>query len=427
MLKQLMSHLYRPRRLPLLALMALLPSLAAAQDLPYRLVYRDPWPFYPSDQSNPIFGGFDVNGDGRSDLLTPVSDGPARLYLSQGNGRFVRKTLPFWVRQEQGFYQSFASGDFDGDGRTDLAYTGEAHQVRVLRNLGAGNFRHIQAIPTLADGSEPRLRVTSADFNGDGRLDLVALDRRSDGSASGMSAMLAWGQAGGSFALAQTRMPTVARAMDLLPGDFTGDGRADLLVANSAGEVSLSDYDSSTGTPRLLGIVQIHPNVTSNVTRPTGLGGGDINGDGSLDAVIAYYHVDAGTLHSYVRLLRNNGTGGVLQVLDPVLTRPNCNGFTNSVRLGDYNQDTKTDIAISCPEAGFPVALYYGHGDFTFDAPRWVEFTTPGDIGLVGRGLARGDYNGDGKLDLAILTDVGLRVMVHDATAVDRLFANGFE
>ncbi|MCQ4166243.1 FG-GAP repeat domain-containing protein [Tahibacter harae] len=409
----------------LAALAALLAVAAGAAAQPYSVSYGDRWSLFPYNFSAPIAGGLDLNGDGRSDLIVPLASGPARLYLSQGNGRFVRKTLPFWAPQEIEAL-AFAGGDFDGDGRVDLAYTGDSRQVRVLRNLGGANFRHVQAIPTQSSGESARLSaLVSGDFNGDGKVDLVALDRGRDTTPAGTSALLVWGQAGGQFAAAASRLPTAGGAIWAAAGDFTGDGRADLLTGNRTGDVSLSHYDSSTATPRLLASLRTYTGVEE--ARVEGLGSGHINDDNRLDAaaVFSYTPANAPNTRLYLlRTLRNNGTATALQWSGEAQMIEGCFASNTSVRLGDYNGDTKTDVLVSCING--IGGLLYGRGDFTFDAPVYLSLPEESAQGVTSRGLARGDYDGDGRLDIAVVTQRGLRVLRYDPAA-DRLFADGFQ
>lgn len=411
-------------RVRLAALASLLAAGASAYAQPYSVSYRDGWSLFPYNFSAPIAGGLDLNGDGRSDLIVPMASGPARIYLSQGNGRFVRKTLPFWAPLEVES-MAFAGGDFDQDGRVDLAYTGDNKQVRVLRNLGGANFRHVQAIPTLSAGDSARLSaLVSGDFNGDGRSDLVALDRGRDTTPAGTSALLVWGQPGGQFVAAASRLPTAGGAVSALGGDFTGDGRTDLLAGNRAGEVSLSHYDTSTATPRLL--VNLRTYTGPEEARVEGIGSGHVDNDNRLDAVAAYSYLVAGaSSRTYLlRALRNNGTPTALQWSGEPQVVEGCPFANASLRLGDYNGDTRTDVLISCL-AGIG-ALFYGRGDFTFAAPVFLSIREESGQGLGSRGLARGDYDGDGKLDIAVVTQRGLRVLRYDISA-DRLFGDGFQ
>jgi len=186
---------------------------------------------------------FDANGDGLEDLyvasggyqFSPVSDLlQDRLYINQGDGRFVRDTagLPRMSTATAGV----AAGDFTGDGSLDLFVGGRLvprnyplpTRSYLLRNDG-GSFTDVTEAmaPELL---RPGGMVTAAvwiDFSGDGRLDLVTAgtwmplrfyendgERFVDVTGSvGLGSMRGWW-----FSLEQ--------------GDFNGDGFADLVAGN---------------------------------------------------------------------------------------------------------------------------------------------------------------------------------------------------
>lgn len=403
-----------------LALLLGLPAQAAF--LPYRLAYRDTFNYY--NWESPLSGGFDANGDGRSDLVVPQLYGAPRLYLSLGDGRFERKTLPFWTTEDNAVEMAIAAGRYDSDTRTDLAYT-DGVSVQVLTGLGGGNFRHRQSITPPTVASTIPMRIASGDTNGDGYQDLVVLDRPDDSGSTGNSVMLSLGRADGSFDSGQTRIPTAGAGWQLLLSDITGDGRADVLVANRRGEVSLSRYDASTQTWGLINLLQFDSGVAGSSALPNarGLGSGDINGDGRIDAVVGYHTpVAGGSTEARIRLLRNNGSG--LELAGAPLTLP-CFAYNHSPRLGDYNADGLTDILFNCTLPNHPFGIFYGRGGFQFDPPILMD-TTEVDPQMSAVALARGDYNGDGRLDIALMSGFGLRVYVFDAT-LERIFADGFQ
>lgn len=403
-----------------LALLLGLPAQAAF--LPYRLAYRDTFNYY--NWESPLSGGFDANGDGRSDLVAPQLYGAPRLYLSLGDGRFERKTLPFWTTEDNAVEMAIAAGRYDSDTRTDLAYT-DGVSVQVLSGVGGGNFRHRQSITPPTVASTIPIRIASGDTNGDGYQDLVVLDRPDDGGSTGTSVMLSLGRADGSFDSGQTRIPATGYGWQLLVADITGDGRADVLVANRRGQVSLSRYDAVTQSWGLINLLQFDSGVSGAPTWPNarGLTSGDIDGDNDVDVAVSYVTpVAGGSGEARTRLLRN--TGGVLELVDPPLTMP-CFSYQQYLRLGDYNGDGFTDILFNCTLPNHPFGIFYGRGGFQFDPPVLID-TTVMDPQMSAVALARGDYNGDGRLDIALMSGFGFRVYLYDAT-LERLFADGFQ
>ena len=112
--------------------------------------------------------------------------------------------------------------------------------------------------------------------------------------------------------------------------------------------------------------------------------GGDLNGDGKLDLVVAN-----GTSNN-VSVLLGNGLGSFAAA-----TNLAFQGFPNSVRLGDLNGDSKLDLVISSNVSN-TVSVLLGNGDGTFSLP--TEFA----VGTHPVSVVLGDFNGDSKNDIAV-------------------------
>ncbi len=269
-----------------------------------------------------------------------------------------------------------------------------------------------QQVSTFPAGQNPT-SVTLADFNGDGKLDVVAANQGSNN----ISVLL--GNGDGTFKSAQNT--AVGQSPDSLAvGDFNRDGKADLAVANfgtNTIDVLLGNGDGTFENP-----------VSYNVgTGPTFVVTADFDNDGRLDlAVVA---------SSQLSILLGNGDGS--------FQNPIHSSFTGSVlAVGDFNDDGKLDLASSSVGSIY-VALGKGNGDFkpqsqvarfngatvgqllAVDVNRdsktdLVAGTSKGIMVLEGRGngkfdtltffgpknitggLAAGDLNGDGKPDLVV-------------------------
>jgi hypothetical protein len=138
-------------------------------------------------------------------------------------------------------------------------------------------------------------------------------------------------------------------------------------------------------------------------TSPRSLAVGDFNGDGRLDLAAANYgsFLNSQFTNSSVSVLIGNGDG----TFDSAVKYDAGEGPL-SVVVADFNGDGRLDLAVANNRSR-NVSLLWGRGDGTFDDP--VNFAA----GLNPRSLAVGDFNGDGQLDLAVVNDGGVSVLLN--------------
>jgi hypothetical protein len=292
-----------------------------------------------------------------------------------------------------------AVGDFNGDGLADLAVanrgdngTTNPGSLSILLGKGDGTF---QAAVNYAAGTFP-YAVAVGDFNRDGIADLVLANHGSND----VSVLL--GNGDGTFQAA-VNYPAGPSPSGVAVGDFNGDGIPDLAVANYLG----------TGTVSVLlgkgdGTFQA-PQMNSLGDGPFFVAVGDFNGDGITDlAVVMYGFTNDGNT---VAILLGNGDGTFQAAksynvgLEP---------FQAAVR--DFNGDGYPDLVLANYINNGTVNVLLGNGDGTFQAPQ------PYSAGGSGpSSVAVGDFNGDGKPDLA----VALNNTSATGTTVSILLGNG--
>jgi hypothetical protein len=327
----------------------------------------------------------DFNGDGKIDLA--VSSGGVSILLGNGDGTFQ----PAQNYAAGDSPSSVAVGDFDGDGHLDLAvanygyYTFPSGNVSVLLGNGDGTFK---AARSYGHGSGP---VAVGDFNGDGHPDLAEAD--------GGSVDILLGNADGTFQPPQSYRVDYFTAA-LAVGDLNGDGHLDLVVAGLSGPEDYHSYHNRTVTILLgNGDGMFQPPQSYALSMSTqrfgfvysSLAIADFKGDGHLDIAVGNPGDDAGN-NSGVSVLLGNGDG----TFQPAQTY--LAGFhPSSIAVGDFNGDGIPDLAVT-DAAGGTLSILLGKGDGSF--PTRDSYA----IGNYPSTVA-GDFNGDGKLDFAVVHD----------------------
>ncbi len=329
-------------------------------------------------------GVVDFDGDGRHDL--------AFLYEPPGDAAHIDIVSPFgasfdmtghegWWQAEQGqTFQAVAdalAGDFDGDGRSDLALLINDQDCLAWLPVLLAEERRFTA-PELGGwwtGSTYCPRAAGAgDMDGDGLADVGLLSEPDTGSAridvlrSDGERLVAdpesWWQSD----------EWVGPLTDLLPGDFDGDGLTDLVALSTDGScASYIQVFLSTGQAFVLGETELWWNFSircSSAETRTALG--DFDGDGQTDD-LAFFYDDGSGVHR-VRVLRFEDESFVQGRESLWWEEEPSSTLTDARALmpGDFNDDGRTDLAVLSDdgECSTRVVMLASQGD-GFEAADW--------------------------------------------------------
>jgi RHS repeat-associated protein len=365
----------------------------------------------------------DFNGDGRPDMAW-VSGCNVILKLSTGSG-FSSQTWPIANCSGQvgtGTNQGYATGDFDGDGKTDIAVfsgagvTGVGYwAANVLISNGSNGFTNQQwtqsgTQTSRYSQSDKGLEFKTADFDGDGRADVVVQGKTTTGTRS---CPLAYLNTGSDLQSMSSGLPTSGcSAVHMVILDVNGDGKSDLISFGhlnynySAGGSSTATVNftlqrsTGSGFVRTSGSVQIPCNTglcTSSLqpSDPTWLRA-DINGDGKSDLVAIYGKASIdptdGSLGTATGLnilpLLSNGKGFVAQTV--ISNAGRQDGAIGDWVAGDFNGDGRDDLAVA--EPGYTTFT----GGTTFAAQTVVYLSTGTSFGAQTSGT-QGWISGGGN------------------------------
>ena len=367
----------------------------------------------------------DLNGDGKLDVvLANNSGGTVAVFLNKtasGNTLSFSPEADFAAGTDNEFSPVIA--DFDGDGKRDIAVVnGSNNTVAVLLNTTAAGATSpsFAAAETAAVNNCPR-GLASADFNGDGKSDLVVTNQ-CDGT---VSVLLNTSTGAGNISFAPEMTVTGGSSpMPVVVADVNGDGKPDLIVGQSG---SNTLWVLINTTPRGASTASFSAQQTFSVGEfPDSIVVADFNGDGKPD--IAVTDNNDATLYVF----ENTTTAGAstVSLASPlVLTTGNA---PRAVTTGDFDGNGTIDLAVSDNGSTNAVQIYSnttvtGAGSLAFSSQQPIAVDALGNPVSI----ATADFNGDGFPDLIIANNTnaadnfGILVNHNDSVTLTSASATG--
>ncbi len=342
----------------------------------------------------------DFNHDGKTDVLvftaSFIGGQPGSLEMLPGNNTGV---LGSAVTSSVNLTPAMLiSPDMNKDGKPDAVIAGRTlagPELAVLFNQGNGSFAAEQdyALPNAV------VSLAAGDFNGDGRMDVAVGVSGGLGGSGPNGVYVLFGQANGTLG-SPVKIDSSFNPTGLAAGDINGDGRADLIVADQG------FFDFAGSSNQLNGAVHVYLGnangtftakaaPTTAATNYSVAALGDLNGDGKLDLVLGGNIAgapDTSTPSVYTFLGNGDGTFKAAQA---TALASNYGIGSTAIALADFNHDGILDVAVGDGTAFTSVLLGNGDGTLT------NSILT---LGQQPAAIAAADLNGDGFPELLVGT-----------------------
>jgi hypothetical protein len=337
----------------------------------------------------------DLNNDGKTDLILidnsnsrldllqqrakPEAGGKpaatAKINAIENDKRFEHKKIA--VDRE---VHSLAVGDFNGDGRKDLAYFGSPDQLTIVFQTPGGDWTSRKRV-RLPDVQGAMWIIAAGDLNGDGKDDLAVLGKH--------DTYLLYQQAGGELT-APVRLMNTGENLDIAQiADLDGDGRNDLCY------LSKSDSDRPFGVRLQTPEGRLGPELRCELPKYRGVTYADLDGKPGFEILAIEAQTGRVKVH---KLQQAEAQPGELagQLIQYGFGQQGS-GKNRDLAIGDLDGDGLIDVVVTDPESA-QMIVFLQHKGTGLDLGNMF----PGLMG--GEQVRVGDVDGDGKMEVVVLS-----------------------
>ena len=306
--------------------------------------------------------------------------------------------------------------DMDGDGKPDLVVADiYSYIISIFRNIAvpgpltASSFAARVDLPAIGGSDANPIGMAVADVDGDGKPDILVCDRYLNRMLIYRNISTVGALTAGSFA-SPVAFATGADPRHVRVADLDGDGKPDLVVANY-GNNSISLLQNASTPGNISFVTDLAGLSTENGVYDIALA--DLDGDGKPD--IAAVNASA----PFISIWRNQGSPGFI-VFAPYTNLPSLNNY-QSIEALDVDGDGKLDLVAGSVQAN-AMSVFRNQS-----LPGIFSFTPHVDFGAIGwvHDVTAGDFNGDGKPDIAIDGELGNFMAVFQNGSVPGSFTSG--
>jgi hypothetical protein len=290
--------------------------------------------------------------------------------------------------------------DLDGDGKPDLIipddYAGDISIYRNISSTGsltAGSFAPRVILPMVVGSYDNPDSLAIADLDGDGRLDIVAINADSK-IVSILKNISSPGSITTNSFAPRVDLAAGTTMRGLAVRDLDGDGRPEIVTGNY-GDNSISIFPN-VGTTGIITSNSFAARIDfATGSGPCGVAVGDLDGDGKPDIAVANFNGNT------ISVFRNLGAGaGITASSFAVKMDYPAPATVQHIAIGDLDGDGKPDMVVGGTSASQVIAVYRntsipGSINTNSFAPE-IDFPAGGWVG----GVSIGDLDGDGKLDI---------------------------